>query len=266
MVKHNTELELFLLFKTPNVDTAIAQWDALKHQFAAESGGTLTVELYRKFVHFMEIPPEQGNVQIYVPDKKLDYDRCLHIFLWDENGNVQAEEALNQCKSKSFDVFVDSMKVKKIAKGKSGTVSRKMSESEVFDGIMRFARARYLRDVPDRRPEISQERRTTGRLTFVVEDLCKEVLTDEERSLWCRIVEACGGICNDVTRERLEFEFEYESETGRLHCDITGKFGSGVYRPRSPNAWMSMEPDFEGYLERYAARLGTDIQQFLKQH
>ena len=97
VVKHDTELELFLTFKTTNADTAATQWKVLKDNFASLHSGSIADELYAKFIHFMEIPPEQGNIQIYVLNASGDYNKCLHIFLWDENGVTQTEEILNEC-------------------------------------------------------------------------------------------------------------------------------------------------------------------------
>lgn len=265
LVNHNTELELFLVFKTLDPDTAAGQWVQLNRDFDQNLGASLSEELFDKFTHFMDLPAEQGNIQIHVLTPTGEIGPCLYIWLWEENGAVQQEEKLNNCRAKSFDVTVPAVKVKQLVKGKTTYVAQHLRAEEVFDSIKAYAKKRYLRiEAPDRRPEILDWKNTSSRLKFTVEDLCKEVLADEEKSLWCTLVEVLGGKCNDVTRERLEFEFEYDPDTGKLHCDLTGKFGSGVYRPRQSSGWMSMEPDFETYLERYANKIGQDLEVYLK--
>ena len=69
--KTNTqELELYLLLRDTNPNKAIALWKSAEKNFLQSAGRPLKAELFQTFAHNMEIPPEQGNVQIYINDSK----------------------------------------------------------------------------------------------------------------------------------------------------------------------------------------------------
>jgi len=263
MSKNNTSVGLWLTFKTADPDSAIGMWNQLRRDFSAASGRTMSDELFLKYIQFMEIPAAQGNVQIYLRQNDGTLNRCFFIFLYDHEGVTKTDEKLLDCKAKPFDVTIAPLTISKVTKGKTSTITKPLSSAEVFDRISRYAHARYDKNLDGRYPKVEGEKISGNQFTFFVEDLSREVLTTEQKSIWCRTMEALGIQCNDITRERLEFDLRYDPDTGRLSCELTGKFGSGVYRPRE-KGWMDMEPDFESDLKKYTTLLGDAIKQYLE--
>ncbi len=262
--KHDTELELILLLKTLDVDSAIGMWQQLKRDFSAASAGqTLEAELFRVFVHKMEIPAIQGNVQLYVATPSGSHNKCFYLGIWEENTQLQLDERLSPCKASPANVFIKPIVLKKTVKGKTIETTQKWTSKDVFDKTIAFAYRWEQVTCAERYPKISDIEQTGARLKFTVSDLCQVVLTTETRSLWCDFVTACGGTCNDTRRERLEFDLEYIADENRLHCNVLGKFGSGVYRPRK-DGWLNMEPDFADYLEDFIKKFKTDLEKEFK--
>ncbi|MCC6462654.1 MAG: hypothetical protein IT260_19455 [Saprospiraceae bacterium] len=262
--KDSTELELLLHLNSTNLDTAIALWNRAKDDYTLRSGQLLEEKLFQTFTAFMEIPPAQGNVQVYVLDEDGAYIPCFYVGIWEEDGNIRTESKMRDCREKQIDINLKPLPLRKTVKGKSTEVPRKLSSAQVFDSIEAFLKKKYTRtDCYDRRPELLVELRTESTLRISVSDLCRVVLTDEQKSLWCRAVELLGMACNDIRRERLEFEFTYLSGSNSLGGRLVGKFGSGVYRPRK-SGYLDMEPDFNDYLDNYHLKFQQELKTYLE--
>lgn len=271
LTKNNTELELLLLLRTHDPDSAVALWKGLNRSFLESANDTLALEteLFETFARQMQIPPDRGNVQIYIRDRRGMYIPCFYVWIWSDQGIIKTTVRLNECKAKIFDITINPGKVRQTGKGKSSQVARKVQPNEVFDEILRFAREQYeVNPCYGRQPkvEVDYQKTKNNTLEFSVTDLCRVVLTDEKKSLWCDLLTKIGYPCDDVRRERLVFHFTYiPTNTGyQLQCRLDGLFGSGAYKPRV-SGYMDMEPDFDDYLttyvngfqERLAKRLQT---------
>ncbi len=249
--KNDQELELWLTVRNSDPDSAAAIWQGLETNFAkANADRTIGHALYYTFIRFMEIPPRQGNVQIYIPKRDgYGYDPCFYIWLWEENGQLAEEKRTNNCKAQAFEVVVRSPVVRKVNLETDANIRSEGDAREIFEKVISYARKRYERtreNCEGRNPRVEEVEMSDYSLSFSVSDLCQEVLRDEKRSAWCRLVERWWGPCNDMRRERLEFELDFIPTNGGfvLKARLTGKFGSGVYRPRK-SGYMDMEPDFE---------------------
>lgn len=263
--KDSTELELLLRIHSTNLDTAIALWNRAKDDYQLNTGKPLEEKLFQTFADFMEIPPAQGNVQVYVLDADGAYIPCFYVGIWEENGSIRSDARMRECKDKPIDVQLRPLPLRQTKKGKTTEIKRQLSSQEVFDGIEAFIKAKYLQsNCYDRYPEYLVEVRNETFLRVSVSDLCRVVLTDEKKGLWCSTVEALGGKCNDVRRERLEFEFSYLSGSNSLNGRLTGKFGSGVYRPRK-SGYLDMEPDFNDYLDTFHLKFQQELKTYLEQ-
>jgi len=250
----STEIELFLLFTANNPDTAMAQWTRLKKDFDTDAD-SLEAILFRTFIHKMEMPETQGNIQIYVRDTMGNYVRNYHIFIWSEDGKVKSQN-VGKSRFKSFEISIP-YKIATTGKGKASKVpaAKRRSPDMVFNLVLQQVQntlinhPRYREELDDRRPKIeSDSTRTANTFKFTVADMGKEVLTDQERSIW----EPWVGI-NTIAMERLTFSFEYNPAADggySLKCVIDGKFGSGVFKPRT-SGYMNMEPDFDDFFEKY---------------
>ncbi|MCB0519283.1 MAG: hypothetical protein KDD27_10100 [Saprospiraceae bacterium] len=267
--KNGNELELFLSVKTYDPDSAAAIWTALVSSFKAQNPNEeLVSALFHTFVRMMEIPPAQGNVQVYFPNgNQYGYNPCFYVWIWEEDNKVQEESRINNCKSQSLSIAVKPPKVKKVTNETSTPINSREQAREVFDKILKCARQRYeVKNCDNRNPRVGEEEISDYMLSFTITDLCREVLTEEERSLWCDFVSLWWGPCNDMRRERLEFTFHYvPTDTGyTLTGSLTGKFGSGVYQPRK-SGYMDMEPDFEeDFLKPYVKQFQKDLKQCLE--
>ena len=261
--KTNTqELELYLLLRDTNPNKAIALWKSAEKNFLQSAGRPLKAELFQTFAHNMEIPPEQGNVQIYINDSKGNKRSGFFIWVWYADGAIR-DSVLSGSKAHSFEVAVPPVKITtKVAKGKTTTVTKVREANEVFDTIIAFARELYPHrkyegsDCAGRHPVVVEEKRTDNQLVFAVTDLCREALKNSDLSTWCKVAKAIGWQkdCNDIKRERLVFTFDYirnGTEGYRLQCNLVGKFGSGAYVPRT-SGYMDMDPDFLSFEKDYA--------------
>ena len=262
--KDSTELELLLRVNTGDLDTAIALWNRAKDDYSLTAGQPLEETLFQTFAHFMEIPPAQGNVQVYVLDSDGAYVPCFFVGIWEEKGRIRTEARIRECKDKPVDINLHPLPLRKPVKGKTSEIRRQLSSAQVFDGIETFLREKYIRtDCYNRYPELLVELRTESFLRISISDLCRVVLTDEQKGLWCRTVETLGWQCNDVRRERLEFEFNYLTGSNNLSGRLVGKFGSGVYKPRK-SGYMDMEPDFIDYLDAFHIKFQQALKAYLE--
>lgn len=262
--KDSTELELLLHLNATDLDTAIALWNRAQDDYRLSTGRPLEEKLFRTFATFMEIPPGQGNVQVYVLDPDGAYIPCFYVGIWEENGSVRTDSRMRECRDKPIDLTLHPLPLRKISGGKTTEIQRQLSSAEVFDRIEAFLKAKYTRtSCYDRYPELVVEPRTETTLRISLSDLCRVVLTDEKKGLWCQTVELLGWKCNDVRRERLEFEFTYLSGSNNLTGRLTGKFGSGVYRPRK-SGYMDMEPDFQDYLDTFHLKFQQELKAYLE--
>lgn len=268
--KEGTELELFLNTRTTNPDVAASLWEALEKSFTLENKNESLYEaLFNTFTRMMEIPPAQGNVQIYVPKEEgYDYSPCFQIWIWEENGQIDIDRKLRSCKDQPLKMEIKLPKpVQKVNNEATVHVAGPKKGAEIFSQVLAYAKDRYEQTICENRdPKVQLIEQDDYMLTFVVTDLCRVVLTDEKESIWCQVVSKWWGPCNDMRRERLEFTIHYHpTENGyRLLGSLTGKFGSGVYRPRE-SGWMDMEPDFEeDFLVPYVRAFQWELKVYLE--
>ncbi len=276
-LSHNDlNLELLLSIKETNLDQAINIWQSLVQKFnAGPTDIDLKTYLYESFVRMMEINPDQGNLQIYIPlpiqprNGKTEFNRCFYVWYWAENNQIQEETRINMCKGpQPITVKIELPNLMLVRNSEKVSISRRVNGASVFSKIEQYAHQRYddqglTKDTPSHIDVIYKD---DYRLEFTVNDIRREVLTDEKRGLWCQFVNYWWGDCDDVRRERLEFKFRFIPTNNGYLLDgtLTGKFGSGVFVPRA-SGYMDMEPDFlEDYLKPYIRRFEQDLKQYLE--
>lgn len=278
-LSHNDlNLEMLLSIREADLDKAINIWQSLVQKFNEENANTdLKTYLYGTFIRMMEIGEDQGNIQIYVPlpnqppNGKTQFNRCFYVWYWAENGQILEEARINICKGpQPVVVKVEFPKLQQVSNTDQVKISKEVDAATVFRLIEQYAHRRYdtrgySADTPS---HIDVIRKDDYRFEFTVTDIRREVLSDEKRSLPCRFIERWWGNCDDVRRERLEFSFRYIPTNNGYILDgtLTGKFGSGVFKPRV-SGYMDMEPDFlEDYLQPYIRRFEQDLKRYLEQH
>ena len=261
--KEDTEVELLLRANSTNQDTAIALWNRANEDYLRAAGRPLEAALFQTFAAIMEIPPAQGNVQVYLLDANGAYIPCFYVGIWEDQGEIRTDVRQRECKSMEHNIVLKPRPLRKTVQGQTLEISRTLDSKQVFDSIETFLKKKYTKtNCYDRYPKLRVELRTETVLKISISDLCKLVLTDEEKSAWCALMEALGGNCNDTRRERLEFTFRYLSGSNELSGELTGKFGSGVYRPRE-SGYMDMEPDFSDYLKDFHLKFQGELKAHL---
>jgi hypothetical protein len=271
-----SELELFLTLSAPDPDTAAAEWNSLSKGYEKTAGRSLKDALFRTFIHNMEIPAAQGNVQIYARKSSGKRSPCFFVWVWEDKGVLKDSLLRNGCKAQTFNVSVPPIEVKKAgSKGKSAAIKKSMKPDEAFDKVMAFVREKYpynkyeRTDCSGRHPAVEDEERKDGVLRFTLTELCREALTNGNLGAWCKIARATGWQkdCNDIRRERLEFTITYtpNDRTGgfTLDCHLRGKFGASDYVPRSGD-YFDMDPDFLKFEEEYARIFKRDLSEYCK--
>lgn len=257
-------LTLFLEFPYQEIDSIVRAWERLKMDFDTASPITLEQQLFYKMVSLMEV--RQSMAQVVIFDT---YDlRKEPLFLrgiYFEDGQVKVEES--NPKSKIREVQFTPAKLNRDAKKMSVEAFKKKYNREyVYNTIYEFAKQHFERKKCDQRyPEVRLLENDEN-LHFEVMDLCREVLTDAANPLLCQILQKFGHDCNWVKREKLDLLIVYQEETEgfRLHVTIDGKYGSGLYSKVDRGAYLSMEIDFDEYLEVYADQFKERLKDSLK--
>ena len=102
--KDSTELELLLRVNSTDLDTAIALWNRAKDDYSVSTGQRLEEKLFQNFASFMEIPPAQGNVQVYILDEDSAYIPCFYVAISEENGHLRSQSRMRECTDKPNDL------------------------------------------------------------------------------------------------------------------------------------------------------------------
>ena len=245
------ELSLFLAFHYEDIDSIANAWKKLKTDYERVSATTLEQELFYKMVNLMEVRQSMANVQIY-DTYDLRKEPLFFRGIFFKDGAVKVEES--NPRSKIEEMVLSPVDFKKMKSWSVQNFQQKYDRQTVYDKIFACARQRFERKVCEQRSPKVRLLENQEVLRFEVTDLCREVLTDEANPLLCQILRGLGYDCNWVKREMLIFEVTYrETTTGfQVRIELDGKYGSGLYETVRRGGYLSMEIDFDDYLERYS--------------
>lgn len=258
-------LSLFLAFPYSDIDFIVQSWEALKREFEAERPFTLEQQLFYKMVSLMEVRQGLADVQIY-DTYDLRREPLFFRGIYFEDGAVKVEES--NPKSKIEEVAISPANLKGM-KGMSEAQFREaFSREAVYEKVLAYAQGRYRKTSCEQRYPLVRVLENGTVLRFEVEDLCREVLTDEANPLLARILNSCcGQDYNWVKRELLSFIVTHrELPAGQgfmLTIEIDGKYGSGLYEKVRRGGYLSMEVDFDDYLERYADSFREEVKKVI---
>ncbi len=255
-------LDLYLEFRSDNLDMIINQWNTVKERFERSSALTLEQQLFYKATSLMEV--RQGLVSVQLYDtydlrKTPLFSRAIHF----EEGRVQTEES--NPKSKIDKINLSPSMISGGKEVSAAEFRKQYNKPFVFSCVAAFAKARFEKDVCiDRKPEVRilEDQEV---LRFEVVDLCKEVLK-EENSTICGWLLALGYNCNWAKRELLTFTVTHENTVDgiRITVELDGKIGSGFYANVSRGGYISMEVDRDTELENYADALAIELRKMLE--
>ncbi len=243
-------LSLYLEMPFRQVDSVVVAWDSLKHRFERNHSITLEQQLFYKLVHLMELRQSMADVQIY-DTYDLKQEPLFMRAIYFAEGQVKVERSSPRSKTRHIVLKPDPNG------GKSASVmafQQTCSQAVLFEQVLAYAEARY---------EASPCKGTTPTMTvlesenvlrFEVTNLCREVLIDEAQPTLCSVLQTFGYPCDWAKRELLTFTVACRPihEGVELSIEIDGKYGSGLYERVRRGAYLSMELDFDDYLERYA--------------
>jgi hypothetical protein len=266
----DTELELILKFRTHDPDTAELQWLKLIKGFD-NPADSLSHLMYRTFVHQMEIPAEQGSIQILVDDIYGSRIWGFYIWIWSENGMVRSKLQPYRSKSVQFELNIP-------AKLRSGNSMQAQNVNIADNPQAIFAKIRrHIETNIQKHPKYQQSIDCQGRVPYfstsvepatnttyqiVLENLCKEVLQDQHRPWLERKLEV-----NSIAYERLTFSFVYVPAFGQnpasLRCVVDGKYGPGIFRRRS-SKYFEMEDGFKNELTSYVTGFKNGLAKLLR--
>lgn len=257
------ELSLYLAFPFSDVDSVQTAWEVLKTQFEASAAITIEQQLFYKAQAIMEVRQSNISVQIY-DTYDLRSEPLFMRAIYFGNGQVQTAESNPKSKRRTIN-----MQPAKVGSGKDNATAafkEKYTREHVYECLLQYAKTRFERTTCDGRNPRVRMLENDDNLRFEVSDLCREVLTDEANPTLCAILSNFGYDCNWVKRELLVFTVTYEDTTTgfRLVMEIDGKYGSGFYTSVRRGGYLSMEIDFDEYLENYASEMGTELRRVLQ--
>jgi len=257
------EISLDLGFPSTNSDTVAVWWLALRRDFARQNEGrSLEEELFFKMVYFMQVPPTQGYVQVFNSfDTQKDLYTCFFRGIRYEQGQVKVDEQGCRVQIKEFDVRSTDIPASRTVT--QSNFRKQYTKTAVFQIIETYVTQRFTRqNCDDRHPSIEWIDRR-DELWFNVNDLCKEVLSDESNPWWCAALYGAGldSYRNCIKRERLEFHIRYwETPEGfHIYCQLDAKFGSGFWDEVKRGAYKNMETDYKTYVEQYAQKFKNEL-------
>lgn len=258
-------LSLYLGFPYADIGYIVQSWEMLKEEFEAERPLSLEQQLFYKMVNLMEVRQSLADVQVY-DTYDLRREPLFFRGIYFEDGQVKVEAS--NPKSKIEEVTLSPANFKGMKSMTEVQFREAFSREAVYEKILDYARNRYKRTYCEQRYPVVRELESGTVLRFEVEDLCREVLTDEANPILARILNGCcGQNYNWVKRELLSFLITYRELPGKegfqLTIEIDGKYGSGLYEKVRRGGYLSMEVDFDDYLERYADSYREEVKKVI---
>ena len=256
-------VNLYLAFHYQKIDSIVFGWDKLVESYRIKGGLSIEQTLFYKWVNLIEIPQGAATVQIYDTYDLSKVPLYYHRFYFEENV-VKDDSSGYRAPLKKITLRPPDQSQDK----QSALLAFKkhMNKAALYDKIITYSEKRYeTTSCENRHPNVVVLENEEV-LRFEVLDLCKEVLIDETQPTLCGILKTFGRPCNWVKREMLIFTVSFEEmiDGVRLHIEIDGKYGSGFYDKVKRGGYISMEIDFDEYLERYADLFKEDLKRNLK--
>jgi hypothetical protein len=262
---HPDVVSLDLVFYTENLDSVMVLWRNLKKDYDKQDRGlSLEKELYYKMLYFMEIKPSQGYVQVFDTFNPLK-DVCFRRSMAFLDNKFLIDSA--NCKAAPQEFIVESVNLANLRAVSKGEIARKTSKEVVFTKIKKLMETRFTQQKCENRTPKIEWTDTNEALSFTVENLCKEVLTDETNPWWCNVLTPMCATCKNCTkREFLSIHIEYTPlATGyRIKIMTDAKIGSGWYNEVRRGAYKNMELDYKKWVDDYTKKFKDQLLTALK--
>lgn len=263
-------LSLYLAFPYEKTDSTAAAWKQVKRDFEAKSPLLLEEQLLYKAVQLMSIGQDSLDIQLYDASGYEGGPACFFRGIYFDEGEVKVDSTyFGDCRPVERELYLEPSDFSQMQKGSVQQMQEWLPRNRLYDYILAYAQKRFKlqkADCSNRYPRLDVLE-NKKHLRFEIKDLCKEVLRDEENSMWCGIVSWLNDEqCNWRRREMLTFTFTYnKSDEGiDVSCRIDGKIGSGVFSRLDENGYHDMEKDFKRVLEKYTDRFMVELFEYLK--
>lgn len=240
---------LNLQFATAQADSVSALWYGAKDAYEADHLLTLEEALFLKMLRLLDLQSDQALLQIRSDYRGLGTEYFLKIYT--EAGHLQTDQNFSKGYFDKIELALTAARGA-ISDGQlaAGTLARR----DIYKRVQGFVEQQYRpkADCPDSRPTIDAFLSMNDKLLVSVSGLCREVLTQQDELLFCRVLKRLRQDCSSVKRESLHFEFDFDETSGRLYCQLDGKYSNDylLYHGKV----RDMDDGFEDFLQAYGDR------------
>lgn len=252
---------LNLLFKSSNPDTLSASWFAAKEDFEANNLLTLEEGLFMKMIRLFDLNSNQAVLQI--KNSYRQYGEIYYLKTYTLEGRLKATQNFSRG-------FFDKIKVdlNLISKESNNDKlnSRMDSKNEIYNRILQFIELKYkkTKNCAEMAPNIDAFHSLNNKFLVNVSGLCREVLGEDEL-LFCSILKRLNLDCEAVKREDLNFEFDFDTESSKIYCQLDGKYSDDYLLFHGKVRDMDDDPAFEKLLKDHGENFLKSLKQWIEQ-
>ena len=141
-----------------------------------------------------------------------------------------------------------------------------LTKAEVYDRIYQFIELEYKgsQECQDNTPIIDAFFSLNDKLLVNILGLCRAVLDEEEELLFCDILKRLSWDCSSVKRETLIFEFEFDTKSKRIYCQLDGKYSNDYLLFHGKVRDMDDDPRFEKLLQSHGENFLKALKQWIE--
>ncbi len=241
-------------------DSLSAKWEGAKGAFAAQNRLELEEALFLKMLRLFDLQSRQAFLQIKPHYRAVGSPYYIKAFT--EDGVFKTLQSLPKG-------FFDKVEIglQLPDKPNSQAVVGAGSKAGTFYELVRqFIEAEYgpPRGCEGQAPRVDAFYSTDGKLLVNVSGLCGEVLRADEL-LFCSILRRLQVDCETVKRESLSFEFDYDTQSGRLYCQLDGKYSNDYLFYQGSPQDMDNDPGFEELLKAHGEAFLKKLKLWIEQ-
>lgn len=250
-------LDLILESNFSTIDSTVSAWRRLKHDYDFSHPDSLEERLFKKFCIIMDIPFNQGYIEIHHKiNKEGEEVSCFVRRIYIVKNSLSTEKML--CKTEIEKVVIENFDLKPDLR--HHRIKTNLNEKPNLINIKKTIDSLFIRYyIEKRNGKLDRDRMGKRYKIYNIEN---EVLKEVKYSVTQRLFKKIGW---DVGRlECLFIEIDYDAgiEDIEILLKIDGKYGSKTYPPVEAS-YLDMEGDFDYELQSYVKFLGRLIRQQL---
>jgi|GEM_PF-3059524 hypothetical protein len=240
------KVTLTLQFNYKDSDTATSAWNRLRQDFQENFGLALEERLFFKFSTVMEVKLEQAELRIINYPKYGELPVVDGTIYFDSAFKKVARKGIFRKEEKS-NVFIPSFIL-----DTSFTKRLSMSDSLNFTEQLQYKLNQELAN----RLRNYFEQKTDKKYVYLPN---KNPIQLEVMNIKSEVIPA-GWVSFNNPNEHLVITIDHKITKKGLDffCTIDGKFGNGLFKPRSLRGFRDMSPNYKHELKRYTNEFATD--------